>query len=265
MANAAFTSLAAQASITLINNKGDIGKTLRDLGRSSTVKNMIVAAGVAGVNSYTDAWGTTLTNNGNRIVTDWSQRSQAYLLNTAAKGVLTGTSSSSDWWTVAGLGRAGEAYQCWGGRGADPRPGVERPGGLVFKPVEEGGIFRVPRETVDGLLREGKNVGYNEPCTSLLAVCHGTPISNALNTLPGFNAFATLHDGWGAWLEKGEHWNLATNLGSMPPALLVTYVSLLDPYRYLAVQRSAPLTVAPAPPTDGRVRLLPRPGRACAF
>jgi large exoprotein involved in heme utilization and adhesion len=75
MANAAFTSLANQASITLINNKGDIGKTLRDLGRSSTVKNMTVAAGAAGVTSYTDAWGTTLTDNGNRIVTDWSQRS----------------------------------------------------------------------------------------------------------------------------------------------------------------------------------------------
>jgi large exoprotein involved in heme utilization and adhesion len=32
MANAAFSSLASQAAITLINNKGDIGKTLRDLG-----------------------------------------------------------------------------------------------------------------------------------------------------------------------------------------------------------------------------------------
>jgi len=38
MANAAFTSLANQAAITLVNNKGDIGKTLRDLGRSSTFK-----------------------------------------------------------------------------------------------------------------------------------------------------------------------------------------------------------------------------------
>jgi filamentous hemagglutinin len=31
MANAAFASLAAQASITLINNKGDVGKTLKEL------------------------------------------------------------------------------------------------------------------------------------------------------------------------------------------------------------------------------------------
>ena len=38
MANAAFTSLATQASISLINNKGDIGKTLKEMGSSSTVK-----------------------------------------------------------------------------------------------------------------------------------------------------------------------------------------------------------------------------------
>lgn len=48
MANAGFTSLASQASITLINNKGDIGKTLRDLGRSSTAKAALAAALSAG-------------------------------------------------------------------------------------------------------------------------------------------------------------------------------------------------------------------------
>jgi len=127
-------------------------------------------------------------------------------------------------------------------------------------------LWRVPRETVDGLLREGKNIGYNQPCTSLLAVCHGTPISNALNTLPGFNAFATLHDSWGAWLENKGSWNLGTNLGTMPQALLVTYGSLLDQYRYLGVRRSAPLPATPAAPpaNDGRVNL-PRISRASAL
>ena len=48
MANAGFTSLASQASITLINNKGDIGKTLRDLGRSSTFKATLAATLSAG-------------------------------------------------------------------------------------------------------------------------------------------------------------------------------------------------------------------------
>jgi filamentous hemagglutinin len=87
-ANAALTSLAAQASITLINNKGDVGKTLKELGNSHTVKNMIIAAGVAGVTAYTADWGrTVLTETGNTVVTDWAKRSQAYALNTAAKGV----------------------------------------------------------------------------------------------------------------------------------------------------------------------------------
>jgi filamentous hemagglutinin len=49
MANAAFSSLAAQASITLVNNKGDIGKTLKDMGTSSTIKATLAAVLTAGV------------------------------------------------------------------------------------------------------------------------------------------------------------------------------------------------------------------------
>jgi filamentous hemagglutinin len=49
MANAAFLSLSAQASITLVNNKGDIGKTLKDMSSSSTVKATLAAALTAGV------------------------------------------------------------------------------------------------------------------------------------------------------------------------------------------------------------------------
>ena len=49
MANAAFSSLAAQASITLINNKGDVGKTLTELGSSQTVKATLTAMLTAGV------------------------------------------------------------------------------------------------------------------------------------------------------------------------------------------------------------------------
>ena len=238
-ANAAFTSLAAQASITLINNKGDVGKTLKELGNSHTVKNMIIAAGVAGVTTYTADWGrTVLTDTGNTVVTDWAKRSQAYALNTAAKGILSGTNSSSDWWTVAALGLSGEAYQYWVGRGADVRPGVDREN-PEFRFGKENDFFRVPRESVNGVLREGKNIGHNtNPCLSLSGICHGMPISNALNTLPGFNAFATLHDGWGEWMDKtGGNWNIGTNIGSMPPALIVNYGALLDQYRYLNSSR----------------------------
>jgi filamentous hemagglutinin len=238
MANAAFTSLAAQASITLINNKGDVGKTLKELGNSHTVKNMIIAAGVAGVTTYTADWGrTVLTETGNTVVTDWAKRSQAYMLNTAAKGVLTGANSSSDWWTVAGLGLAGEAYQYWAGRGADVRPGVDREK-PDFKFDEEDGLYRVPRVLVNGVLREGKNLGHNEECFSIFRICHGTPISNAISALPGMNAFATLHDSWGEWMDKSAGvWNTATNIGSMPPSLLVNYGALLDQYRYINAKR----------------------------
>ncbi len=51
IANAAFTSLATQASISLVNNKGNVGKTLKELGRSRTVKNLVVAAATAGVSN----------------------------------------------------------------------------------------------------------------------------------------------------------------------------------------------------------------------
>lgn len=47
-ANAAFTSLAAQASITFVNNKGNIGKTLSDLAKSDIVKATLAAALTAG-------------------------------------------------------------------------------------------------------------------------------------------------------------------------------------------------------------------------
>jgi filamentous hemagglutinin len=208
------------------------------MGNSQTVKNMIIAAGVAGVTTYTADWGrTVLTETGNTVVTDWAKRSQAYMLNTAAKGVLTGANSSSDWWTVAGLGLAGEAYQYGAGRGADVRPGVDREN-PKFDYVEEDGLYRVPRVLVNGVLREGKNLGHNRDCFSIFSICHGTPISNAISTLPGMNAFATLHDSWGEWMDKkGGVWNTATNIGSMPPSLLVNYGALLDQYRYINARR----------------------------
>lgn len=49
MADAALASLASQAAISLINNKGDLGKTLKELGSSQTVKAALAAALTAGV------------------------------------------------------------------------------------------------------------------------------------------------------------------------------------------------------------------------
>ncbi|GLG83435.1 two-partner secretion domain-containing protein [Acinetobacter calcoaceticus] len=55
MANAAVTSLAAQASIGLINNGGDISKTLKDLGSKDSIKNLAASVVTAGLMSQVGA------------------------------------------------------------------------------------------------------------------------------------------------------------------------------------------------------------------
>ena len=49
VANAAVTSLATQASISLVNNGGDLGATLKDLGSKETVKNLAASVVTAGL------------------------------------------------------------------------------------------------------------------------------------------------------------------------------------------------------------------------
>jgi filamentous hemagglutinin len=53
-ANAAFSSLVSTAAVSLANNQGDIGKTLKDLGSSDTVKSVVFAAVTAGVTGGVD-------------------------------------------------------------------------------------------------------------------------------------------------------------------------------------------------------------------
>lgn len=67
--NAAGIALQTQAVITLINNKGDISKTLKDMASSDTIRNMATAALTAGVgarlglsSSITDSFGQKLAN-----------------------------------------------------------------------------------------------------------------------------------------------------------------------------------------------------------
>ncbi|MBY0273450.1 MAG: DUF637 domain-containing protein [Alphaproteobacteria bacterium] len=47
--SAAFQALVTQASISLANNQGNIGKTLKDLGSSRSVRALVTAAGTAGL------------------------------------------------------------------------------------------------------------------------------------------------------------------------------------------------------------------------
>ncbi len=46
--NAGFTAAASQTAVTLANNKGDIGKTLHDMGKSDSIKNIITSAVTGG-------------------------------------------------------------------------------------------------------------------------------------------------------------------------------------------------------------------------
>ncbi len=87
--DAAFASLASQASGSFINNKGDVGKTLKELGRSSTVKNQVVAAATAGV---ADKIGASALNNVsdkqwiNNLTVNLANAGSAALINTAING-----------------------------------------------------------------------------------------------------------------------------------------------------------------------------------
>ncbi|HEZ1524127.1 TPA: S-layer family protein [Neisseria meningitidis] len=89
VADAAFTALVSQASISLINNKGNIGNTLKELGRSSTVKNLVVAAATAGV---ADKIGASALNNVsdkqwiNNLTVNLANAGSAALINTAVNG-----------------------------------------------------------------------------------------------------------------------------------------------------------------------------------
>nr|WP_257619366.1 S-layer family protein [Neisseria meningitidis] len=89
IANAAFTSLATQASISLVNNKGNVGKTLKELGRSRTVKNLVVAAATAGVSNKIGA--SALNNVSdkqwiNNLTVNLANAGSAALINTAVNG-----------------------------------------------------------------------------------------------------------------------------------------------------------------------------------
>lgn len=83
MANAAITSLATQASVGLINNGGDIGKTLKDLGSKDSIKNLAASVVTAGL---LNGVATNLNISSNAIVND--------IANNMATGMIKGVGST---------------------------------------------------------------------------------------------------------------------------------------------------------------------------
>ncbi len=232
MVTTALSSMAGTAAASTINNKGNLGNVLEDVTSADALKGYATGAAIAGFGAaFTNGWGRELTSDGNYKTVSYAERVKAYTANTALKGVLSGSDKKS-WLTIAGTGAMTEVYEFSAGRGPDVRPGVDRDGGAKYEPLDGG---YVPQIDEDGVIREGKNIGLNRTtdCDSFYSVCHGTPVSNILNQIPGFNGFATLHDGWMINLEayKQADMSLFENLGSMPPALLVNYGALYDKYR----------------------------------
>jgi large exoprotein involved in heme utilization and adhesion len=84
MGNAALASLGAQASITLINNKGDVGKTLKELASSQTVKATIAAALTAGV---LEQLGATSTMKELNKSTGFSEKLTYNLINASGRAL----------------------------------------------------------------------------------------------------------------------------------------------------------------------------------
>ncbi|AZF24534.1 Putative large exoprotein, ShlA/HecA/FhaA family [Pseudomonas sp. R2-60-08W] len=231
MITTALSSMAGTAAASTINNKGNMGLVLKDVTSQDALKGYATGAAIAGFGAaFTDGWGRELTSEGNYKTVSYAERVKAYTANTALKGVLSGKDKSS-WLTIAGTGALTEIYQYSAGRGPDTRPGVDRVKGPEYEVLPDG---FVPREVYNGVDRDGKNIGLNltEGC-GIFSICHGTPISNGLNQVPGFNSFATSHDTWMSDLEtyKGDEMSFIENIGSMPPALFVNYGAIYDKYR----------------------------------
>ncbi|UXY52656.1 two-partner secretion domain-containing protein [Pseudomonas tohonis] len=234
MAATALSSAAGTGASSFISNKGDLSKTWADMTSENSLKSYAAAGLIAGFAAgVTDSWGRELTSEGNFKLVDYGERLKAYVANTTLKLALSGDSKEA-WLSIAATGALMELYHYSVGRDPDVRPGVDRPDGPRAIPLEDG---TVPVVSMDGVLREGKNIGLNWPsadaCQSAYSICHGTYISDVLNGVPGFNSFATLHDTWMNAVEiyKSGSMSAFENIGSMPPALFINYGALYERYR----------------------------------
>jgi hypothetical protein len=130
MASAAFTSLVTQASLSLINNQGNLGAVLKDLGSSSALKSLAVSVASAGalseVGTLTDGhFGANGLTTGDNLTPTQYFASSDYVLNVAghaAVGCAAGAASGGDCGagavSGAASGAAGPFYVdsgVWGG------------------------------------------------------------------------------------------------------------------------------------------------------
>lgn len=112
MANAAVTSMLTQATISTINNGGDLGKTLKDLGSSDSIKNLassVVTAGLLnGVATNLNISSNVAVNDiANRMASGMVQGVGSTLINSAVNG--TSLSEGLEKALLAGLANSLQA------------------------------------------------------------------------------------------------------------------------------------------------------------
>ncbi|MFV8192909.1 DUF637 domain-containing protein [Acinetobacter soli] len=89
MVNAALTSLATQASVSLINNGGDLGKTLKDIGSKDSVKNLAASVVTAGLLSQVSTALNLKPDSSllsDRLINNFTTSVGSTLVQTAIKG-----------------------------------------------------------------------------------------------------------------------------------------------------------------------------------
>lgn len=176
--NAGVTALASQAAISILNNQGDIGKTLEQIVSTDSVKNIIVAMGTAGV-------GTAVSGQGITAVA-------AQTATGCATGVISGSSCELGAAKAAVTSSAGEAYQNWVGYEANAGSGDNRFGTNLDGTLREDATYLPMENGQQRPADRGMNVtGYNK-AGSIFS--QGSTISRALNLVPFINATAGLHD-----------------------------------------------------------------------
>jgi hypothetical protein len=212
--NAGFGALVSTAGISFVNNGGDIGQTLKDMGSKDNVKNLLIAMGTGGVGASVAGQGFTAV--------------AAQTLTGCVAGEVSGAGCETGAKTAAVLSGAGEAYRAWVGYAANAGPGENRngtkldgasTGNASYEPVRAGPNFG-QQQPVD----RGMNViGFNQPGSW---GSQGGTLSRALNQVPTVNATAGLHDYIfnAQWLEQTTF----NNIWTMPASALVAIPAALN-------------------------------------
>lgn len=215
-ANAGFASLAAQAAVAMVNNGGDIGKTLEQLSSTESVKSILIAMGTAGL-------GTAVSGHGMNAVAVQSATG-------CVTGEISGSGCEQGAKTAAILSGAGEAYQYLVGYAPSAAPGDNRFGTKLdgssthdgsYDPIQSG---QFPVYGQQQSADYGMNVvGLNKAGSTL---SQGGTISRLLNQIPFINATAGLHD---YFFSSNPDLNFtAWNVPTMLPAAAISIPAALN-------------------------------------